>query len=62
MKLGTAIWLIGWLFVVGLVGGQELDKNPDYKMGFKMQVKLIVMWPAVIGYYVYHKELTHDRI
>ena len=35
MRAGTAIWIIGWLFTAGLVVPGELEKNPNYKMGWK---------------------------
>lgn len=49
MRLGTAIWLIGWLFVLGAIGETELKKNPDYKMKWTVPCQLLVFWPLVIG-------------
>ena len=49
MRAGTAIWLAGWLFVMGAISTTELKKNPNYKMGFKETICCLVGWPLALG-------------
>jgi len=50
MKTGTAIWLIGWMFVLGMVFHDEVKKNPKYRLSWKEAVCTLIAWPVVIGY------------
>ena len=46
------IWLIGFLFCVGLMTGHKDDKEDTWKsVGY--MVLLGVLWPLLLGAYVY---------
>lgn len=50
MKTGTAIWLIGWLFVFGAIEHDGIKNNPNHKLNLSKLVITAIIWPVCLGY------------
>ena len=46
MRAGTALWLAGWLFVVGVV---SIDDGEYVQPGWKVCAISLVAWPMALG-------------